>query len=307
MYKIQDMQTIDKEQIRRELHEQKHHLLCSPERCPHTDIAEQWLNCLPGLSPRQLCASLTASLGNPARTPEISVLLNLNHTAEINLREYGMELFVTKNAVRIMDSDIYKDHQEQGTGTRLTRWVSQIAKTIGKPRIELNACKVNGGYTWARLGFAPTHQGPISDANIGGDWPSFKQQLKACRLNDAMTHITFTPSQSRDLLRFDKGPYAGTFPAGFDLTKNETDTITAALESSDPQKIWLLSDLGREIGRIDRGPGKPPHIITVGKALLCGSSWTGHLDLTPDTPGHDRFTAYINRAPVQTPTATSRI
>lgn len=295
--------------IAKQLEQLEDHLECVQDAGKRTP-AEDWQHRFPNITPQEFYNGFATSIGNGAK-PNIRIAMNLNGSNYIQVRmpAYTLKLNAFPKHIDLFDVNLPKGKQNQNTSTRLMHFLSKLAITTGRPHINLTACRVAGGYTWARFGFAPSVPNPKkTEANAEcQDWDAVQYQLRHLRLNDDITRISYANTGTTDFYsNYETSPYAALHPKGFELTPTETRKIKTALTSNDPQQIWLLSDMGRELARIDCGPHKPPHIITVGKALLCGLSWDGHINLSPGTPAHDRFTAYINRAPAQTLTSTAR-
>lgn len=257
-----------------------------------------WMQFFPGISPKELYEPLQ-KMKFTDYPPKVDIAFEDADllTASLSLhfplgdpkRSYspiGMSLDIAKETVKIRGVDIVPKMHDKGCAKKLLHWLYDFAAQTGKSALTLTACRTNGGYTWARFGFTPHDS----------EWAKLKKYILDHRLNKDISSINFAnplPS-SFDSPLGDSSPYIVKYNNGFALTDDETRVIKEVLASDDPQEIWRLSDLGRELACTNK---EPKHSVTVGKAILCGLAWKGKLPLTPGTPSMDRFSAYINRAP----------
>jgi len=286
---------ISAEQISAELQALEGKIFC--EKHGQGSIASYWQRTFPDISPAQFYSSLKA-LQIPGDSPKINIeftntlgdympLIEIEWPSAENPRDRMAFMKFEPKQNELYFSNLIAPHiSDQSYAKKLMYWLSDLTTKLDKKKITACAMLQMGAYTWARFGFTP----------YADHWLDLKEDIRNYRLNKNFDRISFDKRMSDGKGLWDDSPYIDAHPAGFELTKDETAEIKDALSSKNPEDIWALSDLGRELARTS---DKPPHIITVGKILLSGLSWEGSLSLKPGTKAMDRFTSYINRAPEQ--------
>lgn len=302
--KIKRMSVIRKAQIEKELAELHDVLQCQQNK---GDNAASWQERFPNLSPRQLYDSLAANTRDIGK-PKIKITFLSHYAAmKIDLCDYTVDLTVLPQYLILGNIQLPAKLQNHQHGTKILHWIAQTARCTGKSNIELSASHQNGAYSWARFGFVPyvdETSKPDTKYNVD-DWNGLKYQLQHFRLNADCTRISYANKEMvSNRSDYRESQYADAFAEGFALTPRETMIVKkildpSTLESKTPESLWLISDLGRELGLFTDPVTGVSHTVTVGKALLCGLAWEGSLNLEPGSPGYNRFTSYISRSPEQ--------
>jgi GNAT superfamily N-acetyltransferase len=151
--------------------------------------------------------------------------------------------------------------EDSATGSNIGKDIlagqMRMYNRLGIKEVHLSANIDVGGYAWAKYGFAPSS---ASGNQAWGMWAVHRaDELHASNQIDT-------------------------------TTKNY---IKSFARSDDPHAVWHISDLRQSVVRTDRSRGTSQR-MTLGKALLLGSSWSGKIKLD-DPVAMTRFHAYVER------------
>jgi hypothetical protein len=169
--------------------------------------------------------------------------------------------YVRFNRVRTSDT-----HQGEGRVRQHLAAAVELFKEMGITRCLLDTEKV-GGYAWAKFGFAPAS---------AKEWNDLKSAISERLTDDGKT------------IRFNNKPYA--------LTPDETQAIQHVLHApyaKAPAALPALTELTRTLCN------KGKHTITIGKAVLLDTKWSGILPLKDGHPGYERFKTYVGKGRAQ--------
>jgi hypothetical protein len=138
----------------------------------------------------------------------------------------------------------------------------ELLRKLGAQRCTVNTEKV-GGYAWAKFGFVPATE---------NEWNDLKENIQ--RHHNLHFNVLFHGGVNRELL-----------PAETAVIKQVMNTPLADLHNAFPQ----LAELNRVLYY-----DADDHAITVGKALLVGTSWHGALVMRDHHTSFERFKAYTD-------------
>jgi hypothetical protein len=154
-----------------------------------------------------------------------------------------------------------KDEQGKDVVKHYLGAMTSLLQDSGVEKLEIGTRNI-GGYAWVQYGFCP---------DTKPRWENLKEQLKG-HMNADKTQIRF---QGKN----------------YPLMPEEVQEIQKAMNANVAQLPTLLPQLtmlGRKLCAFEG------HDISVGKALLIGTQWSGSLPLAAGHPSYERFCAYTS-------------